>query len=73
MSSSHSKVNPSSLEFATNTDAIKFLYSSRRGTNVTPLKDKKVKDVYIQVYDSREIFFSDQTGSYPTRSQRANK
>jgi len=34
---------------------------------------KKVRDVYTETYMVRETMFSDQTGQFPTRSQRGNK
>ena len=37
------------------------------------LQGKKVRDVYTTAYDVRETMFSDQTGQYPTRSQRGHK
>eukprot|EP00804_Cyclotella_cryptica_P002334 CCRYP_004053-RC/>CCRYP_004053-RC protein AED:0.43 eAED:0.24 QI:0/-1/0/1/-1/0/1/0/513 len=37
------------------------------------LRGKKVKDVYVKVYDVRETVFTDQTGQFPTRSQAGNK
>ena len=36
----------------------------------TKMKGKKVRDVYIKVYDARESTFSDQTGQFPTRSKQ---
>jgi hypothetical protein len=39
----------------------------------TELRGKKVRDIYTKVYDVRETVFSDQTGQFPTRSQRGNK
>ena len=36
----------------------------------TTLRDKKVQDIYTKVYDVRETVFSDQTGQFPTMSQR---
>jgi hypothetical protein len=41
--------------------------------NNIPLRGKKVHDIYTKVYDARETIFSDQTGKFPTRSQRGNK
>jgi hypothetical protein len=41
--------------------------------NISQLRGKKVRDVYTKVYDVRETVFSDQTGQFPTRSQRGNK
>ncbi len=32
-----------------------------------------MRDVYMSVYNTRETIFSDQTGQFPTRSQRGNK
>ena len=37
------------------------------------LKGKKIRDVYIRVYNVRNTVFSDQTGQFPTRSQQGNK
>ena len=42
-------------------------------TNTTTLQGKKMRDVYISVYHTRETMFTDQTGKFPTRSQRGNK
>ena len=42
-------------------------------TNTSQLTGKKVRDVFTRVYDIRETVFSDQTGRFPTRSQRGNK
>ena len=42
-------------------------------SNTTRLKGKKMRDVYISVYNTRETMFTDQTGQFPTRSQRGNK
>lgn len=41
--------------------------------NTGDMRGKKVRDVYMKVYDTRETSFSDQTGRFPTRSQRGNK
>ena len=41
--------------------------------DITQLKGKKVQDVYTKVYGARSTIFSDQTGQFPTRSQRGNK
>jgi len=41
--------------------------------DTSQLQGKKVRDVYTTAYDVRETMFSDQTGQYPTRSQRGNK
>ncbi|KAL7474759.1 hypothetical protein ACHAW6_005919, partial [Cyclotella cf. meneghiniana] len=41
--------------------------------NVAPLQGKKERDLYTTVYDVRETTFSDQTGRFPTQSQRGNK
>jgi hypothetical protein len=38
-----------------------------------PLHGKKVQDVYVRTYDVRETIFSDQTGQFPTQSQKGNK
>ena len=37
------------------------------------MQGKKVRDVSVKVYDSRETTFLDQTGQFPTRSKRGNK
>jgi hypothetical protein len=37
------------------------------------LRGKKVKDIYVKVYDVCETVFTDQTGQFPTRSQSMNK
>ena len=37
------------------------------------MRKKKLRDVYTRVYDVRNTVFSDQTGQFPTRSQRGNK
>ena len=37
------------------------------------LRGKKVKDVFVNVYDVRETVFTDQTGQFPTRSQSGHK
>ena len=37
------------------------------------MKGKKVSDVYVKVYDTRETMFSDQTGQFPTQSKQGNK
>ena len=42
-------------------------------SNTTTLRGKKMRDVYMSVYNTRETIFSDQTGQFPTRSQRGNK
>ena len=39
----------------------------------TEMQGKKVRDVYVKVYDTRETTFSDQKGKFPTRSKRGNK
>jgi hypothetical protein len=41
--------------------------------NAAPLRSKKVHDIFTKVYDPRETIFSDQTGKFPTQSQRGNK
>ena len=33
---------------------------------------RKIRDVYTKVYDVGNTVFSDQTGKFPTRSQRGN-
>eukprot|EP00956_Cyclotella_meneghiniana_P024798 scaffold50421_cov81-Cyclotella_meneghiniana.AAC.3 len=42
-------------------------------SNTTSLRGKKMQDVYFKTYDPRETIFSDQTGKFPTQSQRNNK
>ena len=42
-------------------------------SDATTLKGKKARDVGIHVYNVRETIFSDQTGKYPSRSQRGYK
>ena len=37
------------------------------------LRGKKVKDVFVKTYDTRETIFSDQTGQFPKQSKRGNK
>lgn len=37
------------------------------------LRGKKEQDIFLKTYDVRETIFSDQTGQYPTTSQRGNK
>ena len=67
-------------------DAIRHAKAQKRGArgtsvsaddfemaNTAQLKGKKVRDMYTKVYDVRETVFSDQTGQFPTRSQRGNK
>ena len=44
-----------------------------QANNVNALRGKKVQDIYVKTYDVRETIFSDQTGQFPTRSQRGNK
>jgi hypothetical protein len=41
--------------------------------DTSQLHSKKVRDVYTETYMVRETMFSDQTGQFPTRSQRGNK
>ncbi len=41
--------------------------------NSKEMHGKKVRDVYVKVYDAREATFSDQTGQFPTRSKSENK
>ncbi|EJK62273.1 hypothetical protein THAOC_17120, partial [Thalassiosira oceanica] len=41
--------------------------------NVTKLRGKKKRDIYVRVFDARETIFSDQTGAFPKTSQRKNK
>ena len=37
------------------------------------LRGRKVKDIFMKVYDVRETVFTDQTGQFPTRSKSGNK
>jgi hypothetical protein len=37
------------------------------------LRGRKVKDIYVKVYDVRDTVFTDQTGQFPTRSKAGNK
>ena len=37
------------------------------------LEGKKIKDVYLKVYNARETVFSDQTGQFPIHSKSGNK
>jgi hypothetical protein len=41
--------------------------------NSKEMHGKKVRNVYVKVYDARETTFSDQTGQFPTRSKSGNK
>eukprot|EP00804_Cyclotella_cryptica_P020393 CCRYP_012628-RA/>CCRYP_012628-RA protein AED:0.35 eAED:0.35 QI:0/-1/0/1/-1/1/1/0/376 len=41
-------------------------------TKMKALKQRH-KDIYIHVYDEKEIVYSDQTGKFPTTSSRGNK
>jgi len=41
--------------------------------DTSQLHSKKVRDVYTETYMVRETMFFDQTGQFPTRSQRGNK
>jgi hypothetical protein len=41
--------------------------------DTSQLHGKKVRDVYTETDMVRETMFSDQTGQFPTRSQRGNK
>ena len=41
--------------------------------NSKEMHDKKVRDVYVKVYNARETTFSNQTGQFPTRSKSGNK
>ena len=34
---------------------------------------QKHKDIYIRVYEEKEVVFSDQTGNFPTTSSKGNK
>ena len=42
-------------------------------SNTTMLQGKKMRGVYISIYNTRETIFTDQTGQFPTRLQRGNK
>ena len=42
-------------------------------SNTKTLRGKKKRDVYMSVYNTRETICTDQTGQFPTRSQRGNK
>ena len=44
-----------------------------QANNVKALRGKKIQDVYVKIYDTRETIFTDQTGQFPTRSQQGNK
>ena len=41
--------------------------------NIASMKGKKQQDIFVKTYEVRETIFSDQTGQFPTRSQRGNK
>ena len=41
--------------------------------NTATLRGRKVRNVYTSVYEVRKTVFYDQTGQFPTRSQRGNK
>ncbi len=41
--------------------------------NSKEMHGKKVRNVYVKVYNARETTFSDQTGQFPTRSKSGNK
>ncbi len=41
--------------------------------NSKEMHGKKVRDVYVKVYNARETTFSNQTGQFPTRSKSDNK
>ena len=41
--------------------------------NTAAMRGQKVRDVYTKVYDVRNTVFMDQTGQFPTRSQKGNK
>ena len=42
-------------------------------TNTVQLRGKKIQDVFTKVYDLWETIFSNQTGKFPSQSQRGNK
>ena len=52
---------------------IKVKRAPMKEADTRTMKGRKVKDVYTKVYDVRNTVFSDQTGQFPTRSQRGNK
>ena len=37
------------------------------------LRGKKMKDIFVSTYDTRDTSFSDQTGQFPTQSKRGHK
>jgi hypothetical protein len=41
--------------------------------DTSQLHGKKVRDIYMTMYDVRETMFSDQTGQFPMRLQSGNK
>ena len=53
--------------------AANFLKRAFEEPNNGQLKGRKVKEVYTKVYDVRNTVFPDQTGQFPTRSQRGSK
>jgi hypothetical protein len=50
-----------------------YVPSRNSHTSAFRLRGKKEKDVFMKTYNVRETIFSDQTGKYPTTSQRGNK
>ena len=44
-----------------------------QANGIQALRGKKIQDIFTRTYDVRETIFSDQTGQFPTRSQRGNK
>ena len=52
---------------------IKVKRAPMKEADTRTMKGRKVKDVYTKVYDVRNTVLSDQTGQFPTRSQRGNK
>ena len=40
---------------------------------VAVLRGKKMKDIYVRTYDTRETSFIDQTGQFPKQSKRGHK
>ncbi len=42
-------------------------------SNNKEMHSKKLRDVYVKVYNAWETTFSNQTGQFPTRSKSGNK
>ena len=77
---------PVSAIISQSADAISHVKAQKRGAhgtsisaadfeipNTLQLKGNTLREVYTKVYDIRETVFSDQTGKFPTLSQRGNK